>query len=1347
MIKTNLRPRQDRRTSFAALCALLLVPLMSIGMYAQSNYGSIQGSVHDASGAFIPNATVTVTAVGTNEVRTVQTNKKGEYDVEALQPVLYRVSFEAPGFKQTTVENVKVDTSKSATVNETLKVGAVQDVSVTAASSQLQTEDGTDSFTIDQRTIQDMPLNGRNTLSLALTLPGASGNAGSEYGGIYANAAIPGRELIINGGRSGTSQFVADGQNVTSPGLARTTVSFSPDSIQEFTVLESNFSAQYAQAGGAIIQQTTRGGTNELHGDAYEFYRTRAFQAVPFDTYANPVVGNPAPPLIRNQLGIVVGGPVVIPKVYNGRNKTFFFASFEPTRINQGYTTPTFERVPTAEEAQGNFCDSLVYKSSGISAPYPVLYNHFTPNPGGGLLYAPNPNYSAAAAMSATNPEYAYDFTKNMFDPVGANCANGPGHRLVDANGVNYLNPASSKLVGYYEKANIPMITSGSNAGGNYEYYTLADVTDNRYSFRIDQVLPRNNTIFVRTTIEPVFTNRFGRDTVMEPMTSDASRAKQILLSETAVIRPNIVNNVLVGYNGGDFARNFPANYQSTDGTTPIFGSGGTPNPLGYGIANFFNASKPIGESIGYGTLGMSGIQNVSRDKEHTYTASDDLTWSRGQHTFHLGVLGMVQQSNEAGEGAGYLAGGKFSFYTHTNDKTDCYSGNITITAKLANGNTCSNDSSTGDIYAAFLEGVPSNITFQDNLAPTYYYRWFSIGSYVQDDFKVLPNLTLNFGLRHQYQSPRWEKYNRQGELNLNDLVTSYAGKPSPVFDFVGFNGRSRYLDPPQYFDFEPRFGFSWAIHPGSPHNIVLRGGYGFTHDILTGRSRVPFPDLAEGNYSGFRAINPVSGNNGSYNYTNVAGCGWASCQDNFPGQFQYNNVQWLPDPNLFKIPSSGTLTNQLDTTLFPGQQYPYDARYADTGDEFASDFKTPYVQNFSLQVQTQLDRSTVLTIGWQGNKGTKLFSTPYDINNNPVTMTTQFPGYTGKAGSNGVAGMILLEDATHSGSIYHALIANLDRRFTNGLQFDVNYTFSKSLDDSSGGIENDPSGVGGQDSSAQTIMGNTPQTSYGTTYERSVSTFDTPHVFNATAFYELPFGRGKRYLNHSKWLDAGVGGWQVTTLAHITSGQATFLQLGDEDRLDDYIGGGSNYNPRPNIVPGIPLKNPDWSHANANTVPYLNPRAFTFQGPAQFGNSPRMISGLRLPPAKQIDASVFKTFYPFENRKRNLVLRFEFFNVLNWRSYGISGVSTNLTNGINQNAYGQANRYANLTPGVWNTFLHGGCSTVSSVPVATGTVDSASTVCNNLSAIYNSSFWVLGQSSQNTLTPRVLQVAAKFYF
>jgi hypothetical protein len=1328
----------ENRPSFARYLLLALaVMLMTVALQAQSNFGSIQGSVQDKSGALIPGATVTVTALGTNEVREARTNKQGGYDVEALQPVVYRIVFTAPGFKPVTVENVKVNTASNATVNATLQVvGTVQEITVTTETSQLQSEDGTPSFTINQRSIQQMPLNGRNTLSLALTLPGASGNAGSEYGTIYSNPLIPGRELIMNGGRPGTSQFMADGQNVTSAGLARTTVSFSPDTIQEFTVLESNFSAQYSQAGGAVIQQTTRGGSNQLYGDVYWFYRTRGFQATPFDGYTSS--SNPTSPLQRNQMGVVVGGPVVLPKVYHGKNKTFFFVTYEPTRQNVGNTTMQHERVPTAEERQGNFCDSLVYNSNGTTSPYRALYNHFVKDSTGALDYAPAP-------AGTTNSAFAYNFANNIFDPVGAACANGPGHQLGA-----FLNPASAKLAALYEQPNIPMVTTGSNAGSNYAYFRRAKSIDNRYSFRIDQVLPKNNTMFVRATIEPNSTDRMFRDVATEPGTSDSSNAKQILLSETGVIRANIINDIRIGYSGGDFARNFPSNYLSKDGTTPIVGTGGTPNVLGYGIANFFNGASPTGGGASWSGIGQNGIQNINRDREHYYSASDDFTWIHGRHTFHAGVLASQQQLNIADMGAGYLAGGRWNFSNATNNSSQCsYSSEATI-------KNCKTDGSTGDSFAAFLEGVPQSVTFFDNVSPTYHYRWFSFGSYVQDDFKLRPNLTVNVGLRHQYQSPRWETNNRQGQLDLTPSTYVTAEYPAsygvtgadalaPLFRFAGHNGLSRYLDPPQHFDFEPRFGFSWSpTHAPLGHDVVIRGGYGITHDVLTGRSRVPFPALGENPGGSFRAYDPVQGNAGQFNSTNVQGCGWASCQVNTPGQFVYNNLSYLPDPSLFVIPANGIISPAAN-----GSVLGYDARYMNTGVIFAKDFKTPYVQNFSLQVQTQLSRTTALTLGWQGSKGTKLFSTPYDINNNPVAQTTLIPGYwngPGAGTNGGSSGQIILEDSTHSGSIYHAMIVNLEHRFSHGLQANFNYTWGKSLDDSSGGIDFDWSKIGSQDQSSQTIQGNAPQTSYGTTNERSVSVFNTPQVYNATVFYELPLGKGKTFLNQSKVLDYIVGGYQLSGLLHITSGQSTYVTLGDENRLDDYAGGSNWYAPRPSIFPGVPFKNPDWKPSNANTVPYVNPRAFDFQAPATFGNSPRML-GLPLPWSKTIDGSVFKTFYPFENKQHAIEIRAEFFNLLNTRTFSINGVSTNLTNGINQNDPGQANRYANLTPAVWDQYLKGNCA-YKSLSGSNNTVDSASTVCGELGAIYNSSFYILGANSQNNgVSPRQVQLAAKIYF
>ena len=193
-----------------------------------------------------------------------------------------------------------MDTAKITTADVVLTPGQItESVTVTGDVPLLQTYTGAVTQTVNERTIADTPLNGRNTLELSLTLPGVAGNVGSEIGSFFNSPPIPGREIIVNGGRPGTTQFIVDGQNVTGVALGRTAVSFSPDTIQEFSILQSNYSAQYSQAGGGIIQQTTKSGTNEVHGTAYWYHRQRAFSATPFVTQRLPQFGYEARPPLR----------------------------------------------------------------------------------------------------------------------------------------------------------------------------------------------------------------------------------------------------------------------------------------------------------------------------------------------------------------------------------------------------------------------------------------------------------------------------------------------------------------------------------------------------------------------------------------------------------------------------------------------------------------------------------------------------------------------------------------------------------------------------------------------------------------------------------------------------------------------------------------------------------------------------------------------------------------------------------------------------------------------------------------------------------------------------------------
>ncbi|MBC7925703.1 MAG: hypothetical protein H7039_08605, partial [Bryobacteraceae bacterium] len=760
-----------------------------------------------------------------------------------------------------------------------------------------------------------------------------------------------------------------------------------------------------------------------------------------------------------------------------------------------------------------------------------------------------------------------------------------------------------------------------------------------------------------------------------------------------------------------------------------------------FGIGDFYSNGGPAGNQIGFGRLGMNGIQNVGRNTEHSYTLSNDLNWTVRGHTLRVGVLAGLQQSNAAAPGYGYLAGGRWNFSggTTNGDAVGCGAPG----APTPLPSDCRNATArTGDNFGSFLLGTPNSLFAYENVAQPYYYRWWNLGSYIQDDWKVRPDLTFNIGIRHQYQSPRWEKFNRQGQLNLSRLEANpFANnQPAPVFEFSGFDGRSRYLTPPQYKDFEPRFSFAWQ--PKFAKGLVIRGGYGITHSILTGRNRVPFPNLG-GKADAHRQLNVAYGTTDIFNPSNVGGCGLAICDPNVPAQFGYNNVVYQPDPTLFAITGDGTIHPRDVGKQVDGVNL-QDRRYAQTGFVFGQNFKTPMIQNFSFELQTRILGDNVLTAGWRGSKGTHLFSAPREVNSNPFDASRNFPGFNGTS-----AGRIILLDETGSSSIYHAFVAELERRFSSGVQYRVNYTWSKSIDDSSGGIEPDFGNLAGQDSGAETIRRNDPLNSFGRTSERSVSSFHYPHVLNINGLWELPFGRGKRFLNQGRWIQHLLGGYQISGLGRISTGQPAFLDLGNNNQLG-FASNSFTANPRPDVVAGQSLLNSAWTPANAASTPYLNPRAFTSPAPGTFGNASRHFGQLQLPWIRTFDASIFKSIYPFENRNRYFQLRVEVFNVLNAKSYGFSGFSTSLFSSLQQNLPGQPNRYANLTPQVWDAILSRDPAGLSGTPDAglpVGQVLSPLGVYTDLVNRYNRNFYNFGSASQNTVQARVMQFALKFYF
>ena len=1174
--------------------------MLAQAAFAQSR-GVVTGQIIDASNAPVPGAIVVVQAVETGVEYRTTTNQDGYFNAPSLPPVNFTVHADKEGFERASSAPFKLDTAGTVRVNLVLKpAGTKQQIEVNAAPPALQTETAMVGDTVSRKEIDSLPLQGRNTLELALTLPGVGGEVGSDEGGLLQGAVDPGSGLVVSGGRPASSSFLADGASTTSAGIGRATVTFSPDTVQEFKVITSTFSAQYGASGGGIISTVTKSGTDQYRGNLFWFQRNPALVAKKFN---QPIPAQ----LRRNELGFTLGGPVTIPKIYNGKHRTFFFGAFEPKRWTDGQVQ--YDRVPTVEERTGDFRNTWTPPGS----TRPLLYQQVDCFPNEAdckqLIQKNRPTNTSAYPL----------FSASDTDPSKR------GYVIPRA----FLDANAQKMISYFPLPN----QAYDPQGNNYQGIRGVTGSDDRWNFKLDHVLTQYNRFSFRYSDIPNTADRFRlqKDNFFTSYPADQNLTRQIMLSDTHTFSPRIVNEFRASYTFANYSRVPPGDAAVKNYTKDVFG---LPNFTGFGMPYVLTGWAVFGLDTSNGTMG--------KWNEHHYQASNDTTLVLGKHTLTIGVDLRLPQMNVKNDGYHEACCGRYRF-------------NATQTAS---GNNNTPGGPGGQAFAAFLFGVPNDATLLDGVV-AYYYRWTNAAAFLQDDFKVTPNLTLNLGVRWQYNSPRREKNNRQATVDLDNQIalTNAAGKITGyTFNYIysGFGG-SDYIEPAHHRDFEPRLGFAWT--PNLPiagrKRLVLRGGYGISHAVTSGRGRNPIPAFG-------------TGSAGTWNYTQWTGTGprplTQAVDPNYLISLGRNVPVVKSDPSLLQIPADGKLCAGCT---------PRDPRVP-TGDllSFVKTNSVPYIQTFSLTTQIELPASMVLSLGYMGQKGTHLYSPRLNVN---MPDQTQFedllnrggdpsqvvPDPFGRVDANGNLRTVALQDLmrpypttgnivvvgmTNSNSMYNAGTLSLDRRFRNNLGFRINYTWSKSIDENSDNL---------LETSSFSWGPGRVQNPNDQRANRSVSSFDSRHRFNLTSNWQLPIGKGHALLSGaSTKLNHFVGGWNLNGLSSLYSGYPFAPELGDANGIA--LGGTGQQRVFPDIVPGVPIKNPAWNKSVANDVPYFNPAAFARPAFGRYGNAARTLDYARLPWTPTLNMSLFKEIRPFENLSRYFQLRAEFFNVLNHATFNM---------------------------------------------------------------------------------------------
>ncbi|HEV2223739.1 MAG TPA: carboxypeptidase regulatory-like domain-containing protein [Candidatus Acidoferrales bacterium] len=1114
------------RSVRAKLLGLFLVVLFASSIcFSQNITAFLTGTVTDPSGAVVPGASVTLHNADTNvDVITVKTDSNGLYTATELPQGRYSVTVTANGFKKYVASDLVLNVGEHRTLNITLEIGQVSEqVTVTATTIPVETSSAAQSTTITGTQIRELQLNNRNFEQLVALQPGVSSTLPDQIQFGITNTD----SVSVNGARTSANNWTVDGADINDSGSNLTLLNVpSVDALSEFTLERSTYDAQYGRSGGGQVNVATKSGTNNFHGDAYEFFRNNVLNA---NEAFNKGAGRARPPFRYNDFGYTVGGPIYIPGHYNtDKSKTFFFWSQEFRRTR---TPTTFNLVlPNPQELTGNFTGITGVTLNPASAPAGCITgNQISPS-----CFSANAKVYIANVYSKFTPNNALSptaLTENFIVPVSA-------------------------------------------------------ANDFRQEIgRIDENITSKVSIFARYMQDKVPTTEPGglfAGQGLPGISSTASNApgRNLVAHVTMELSPSVTNEVEVGDTWGAINSNITGLITSPAFLGALTFTGGLP------------FTDPYHRVPGVGISGVTGVGiPVSPYFERNVDKSvyDNVSITHGSHTIRTGM--------------------NFQYMKKTENAVNPTNGSFSFGKKFGN-----------PAFANFLLGDASSFSQASrDIIPNLHFP--NIEAYVQDDWKVVRNFTLNLGLRYAYFAPP------EDNNQILDNFSPQAFNPAnvPVIDPVSGNfatgqtvspqtyangiiiaqnacNPNLYFKPsvppfgptcspydlrvnPTYNTFAPRVGFAWDIFGDG--KTAVRGGFGVYYD---------------------RTLNGIEEQN------------------------SFANPPFVGNINVF--PSSATDIFDGPTAVASTPPTAPASLHV-TG---TPQFQVPYIDQWSLSVQREIVPNTRVEVAYVGNRANHLLG-EYDLNQVPLSVREAPANAT--AETNAIRPYlgynVITTIAPAFRSNYNSLQISANRQVGSGLNFGVAYTWSKTL-------TNNP-----------TDRSSAPYDTYNFNADYGPASFSRSQVLVINYVYDLPFYRSQEGL-----VGHVLGGWEVTGISVFEKGlPTTITQFNDPFNSFDWAPGTANtfpggigidpspVSPRPDMVAGASCSGP------GTVAQFINTGAFV-DAAGHFGNAPRGVcTG---PGLNNWDITAAKNIKMTE--RFNMQFRAEFFNAFNHVSY--AGFSSN---------------------------------------------------------------------------------------